>query len=83
MAYHPDDMYGSDIDKLCGRNKNVKFGGKWDSEMDTPKRREPNQPRRVYQAPKYPDEPLHLGVVLFGFVGIIVICIVLYILGKG
>ena len=37
MAYHPDDMYYSDSDKLCGCNKNVKFGGKWDSEMDTSK----------------------------------------------
>ena len=39
MAYHPDDMYINDSDKLYGCNKNVKFGGKWDSEMDTSKRR--------------------------------------------
>lgn len=44
MAYHPDDMYINDSDKLYGCNKNVKFGGKWDSEMDTSKRRKSTQP---------------------------------------
>lgn len=51
MAYHPDDMYINDSDKLCGCNKNVKFGGKWDSEMDISKRRQPTD-----DLPMFPKE---------------------------
>ena len=70
----------SDIDKdcLCGQHCNCLA-----HENSYNKLREPNQPRRVYHAPKYPDEPLHLGAVFFGFVGIVAICIILYVLSKG
>jgi len=80
MAYHPDDMYINDHDKLCGRNRNVKFGGEWDSEIKL-KRRAPNQPKKVYYEPKYPNEPtesLHLGGVFLSFVSIIIIGIIIY-----
>lgn len=80
MAYHPDDMYINDHDRLCGRNRNVKFGGDWDGENNT-KRRVPNQPKKVYYEPKYPNEStksLHLGGVFLSFVSIIIIGIIIY-----
>lgn len=80
MAYHPDDMYINDHDKLCGRNRDVKFCGEGDSEINL-KRRVPNQPKKVYHEPKYPNElteSLHLSGVFLSFVSIIIIGIIIY-----
>lgn len=52
-----------DDDCLCGP-----YGNCLAHDDNYNKHREPNQPRRVYHKPKYPDEPLYLDKVFFGFI---------------
>lgn len=67
----------NDEDCLCGP-----YGNCLAHENDYHKRKEPNQPRRIYQEPKYPDEPLNLGWIFIGFIVIVVACTIVYNLIK-
>lgn len=64
-------------DCLCGPYGNC-LAHHTETEDEYYIQKEPNQQKQIYQEPKYPDEPLYLGWIFFGFVIIVVVFTIIY-----